>query len=345
MSLKLNAGFGDEFNRLLAIPEVLHAAQHQRFRSLVLRISTSDQSVDSSSIFTNIRLLYPNLTEITYDMLPEYGYRRHARVKITGSVDWMAAFGGLKHIELGICITIEFARDFVNTINRNEHQFNSIEVFKLKRVVVSKMKPAGAVQGYVDKRHVKEFMSETDSFLKQRATQLTSFEVLFQVKTKSKSTSKLCRVLEEENGHWEPYSSFFRTLLGLLVAGDVADECLQLRCEFGFRQSVDYESKYYHNVSDEREFWNKIQNDCSEVSTNQKQYEEESMYSNGPLHIAQLICQIQEKVRENGRGDKVIVKCHGMELKEEFCEFIKFWFKNDNVSYSYGSRLIEFVAR
>merc|ERR1712130_1015706 len=97
----------------------------------------------------------------------------------------------------------------------------------------------------------------------------------------------------------------------------------------------------------EQTFWKKIQNDGPEGVTNQKQCGVDNMYSNGQLDIAQLICKIQDRVRHNARGDKLIVKCTGMALKEKFWDFIKFWFKNENVSmtnsYWSGTRLIEFV--
>ena len=335
MSLSNWADVGEQFKQMLAIPEVLRAAQHQQFKSLVLRISRLDPVFDWNSLFLNIRLLYPNLNEISFQI------QQHLRPKIIGSVDWKLAFGGLKHIELDLCIAIEAATHFVNTINGNEHRFNSIEVFKLKRVIVDQH---DKWPRYLDKRNIMTLMPAIDLFLKRQRTKLASFSVIFQVK--DWRTSSHCRLLEEGNGHWEPYSSFFRTLLELLAADDVA-ECLELRCEFGFRQIVDFESKCFRNWSGEREFWNRIQNADSAVATNQRNCGVDNMYSNGPLDIAQLTCQIQDKVRKNGKGDKVIVKCTGMALEEDFWDFIKFWFKNENVSMtnSCESRLIEFVAQ
>lgn len=201
----------------------------------------------------------------------------------------------------------------------------------MKRVVLCRVElerdgrcPGGDV-GNVDQRGMNEFMSSIDVFLKQRARKLLSFALMFQVE--AFQTYYAC-TLSKENGRRMPYNAFFHSVLELLDIDDIRglhSEGLELCLEFGFRQHVNY--KYDGNYWTEEKFWEKVEKHCPK--TNDVELDEE--HWRGSEDITQLICEIMNKIKENRRGDKLIVKCSGLDMTGKRGEFLRFWIPGDNI--------------
>ena len=347
--------FGSEFDyqcsMMLGRPEIRSASEKQiSLKSLKLNIENLTGEFDWNSIFTNIRSMYPNLQEIAYNILlvPAPGHWWSdfvvSEIKITGSIDWKTSFGGLRHIELGIGIDIEAATELVTTMNDNNQVLPDCEVFLLNRVVISKMEADKIDDGwfrfpyeqYVDHCDMKAFMEAIDIFLKRNCCKLASFAVMFQLETCD--ILPTCRLLEDENGHWRPFSTFFRTVLSALDDDNAPDKYLDMNIEFGFRQTARFGVR---NEIEDEFFWKKIQN-RRRNAVKDKLYEEESR---GSVDIAQLMCAIYDKVKANQREDKLVVKCSGIELSDNCREFIKFWFNDKDILAQKRSNFIWFIAQ
>ena len=128
--------FGDQCQTMLEKQEMQRASKAQTsFKSLVLKFNNLKGVFDWNSIFTNIRLMYPNLKEIAYNILPvkrgPWEVIVETDVKVSGSIEWKVSFGGLKRIELGIGVAIEAANSLLTTINENDQVFRNLEVCNL----------------------------------------------------------------------------------------------------------------------------------------------------------------------------------------------------------------------
>ena len=125
--LSVYCNFGDECQIMLQKPEMRSAAKAQTsFKSLTLKFLNWnwDGEFDWNSIFTNIRLMYPNLVDVAYNQI----YSNAIKVQATPSIDWKTSFGGLRNIKLAIGVPIETANSLLAAINDNDHVFRDLEV-------------------------------------------------------------------------------------------------------------------------------------------------------------------------------------------------------------------------
>ena len=139
VKLRTHITFGHHCQIMLGKPEMRQAARDQTsFKSLTLNFSNLEGVFDWNAIFTNIRLMYPNLKDIAYNNMPvrsSYRCILSTNLQITPSVDWKVSFGGLKQIELGIGVPIATANCLLTTINQNHHVFQDLEVMSIHPVV------------------------------------------------------------------------------------------------------------------------------------------------------------------------------------------------------------------
>ena len=177
-----------------------------------------------------------------------------------------------------------------------------------------------------DNRDLRTLMMVIDRFLKQKLTDLVSFAVTLNINDRD---SKRQYLFVDDHGRWIWYSLFLKSVLEALNAHDVCDGYLK----FGFqgkaywyhKPEFDHERnrcKYYFDETI-GQFWDTIR---SELDGKTHEMHEEEF--NGPAEIVQLLCRILEKVKDNQRGDRLIVKCIGMGLPKVFRKFMKFWFKD-----------------
>lgn len=190
---------------------------------------------------------------------------------------------------------------------------------------------------------MKDFMSIIDVFLKHRARKLSSFAVIFQVENQPGWRTAACRLLKERSGQLIPYNLFFGSVLELLqIQEDEQLERLQLYLEFGFRQTIYYDKNEQERI--ENEFWKEIEDHCP-MDRNSKMNEKVEQ-SKDSDEFGKLICRVRDKVKKISRGDKLIVKCIGIRRLIVNCvEFLRFWFKNEDIAVDYWQNHIEFVAQ
>jgi len=283
------------------------------------------------SLFTNIRSLYPHLSKCSFN------FRRSVPV-VMPSVDWKASFGGLQSVTLDVAIAMTAATSFLNAITEDKQLFARLEVFKMTKVrcegeiVEHDAAKRGLLQTMrhyhwrwkecrLNEVELKDFMMAIDRFLKQRPTHLMSFKMeLFIPRTES------IGVFMVMDGGLEPYSMYLRTVLEMLEGDMVFDGYL----EFGFRDHVEFMDQ-----RDEEMFH--IMNDEGEYNPNEAVDRD----------IARLICEIQNKVTSNNRGDKLQMIVRGCAISRQRIEFLRFWFRDER--YFYGSNLVmyrlQFVAK
>lgn len=188
---------------------------------------------------------------------------------------------------------------------------------------------------YADQRGMKEFMSTIDVFLKLNARKLSSFTIMFQLQVENHWKIGLLK----ENGLRMPHNAFFQSVAELLENDRVSDEYsegLELCLEFGYRHPVRYNCV---DAWDERQFWEQIETHCS--LTNDRKLNVE--HWRGSEDIIQLICEILNKGKKNRRGDKLIVKCTGIDMTAKCKEFLRFWIPGDNIAIGWNQ--IEFVVQ
>ena len=170
---------------------------------------------------------------------------------------------------------------------------------------------------------------------------LSSFAVLFQVEKRSDLDDVTFSV--KENDPW-PCITFFDCILELLEDDAVLNgysEGLELYLEFGFKQIAQYEFENGWSGWRDTDFWREIQNHCP-MKSSMEQNDERSRRS---VYITQLICKILDKVKENGRNDKLMIKCIGIcELTVNCEEFLRFWFRNEDFDFEFDWDMIQFVA-
>lgn len=134
VELPPNHSFSTQCQIILGKAEMRSAAREQTsFTSLTLKISNLEGFFDWNSIFIYIRLMYLNLKEISYIILPLKRLYRdlETKVKVTRSIDWKKSFGGLRQIELGIGVSIETANSLLMTMNENDPVFRDLEVISI----------------------------------------------------------------------------------------------------------------------------------------------------------------------------------------------------------------------
>ena len=123
--------FRGECQQMLRFPQMKQTAKEQvSFTSLILDFLSSEDVPDWNSIFTNIRLMYPNLANINYENTqPRDMWRHYLRprsqqsLKISQSVDSSIAFGDLRSIDLNIPLDIGAATSLLMDITANELRF------------------------------------------------------------------------------------------------------------------------------------------------------------------------------------------------------------------------------
>ena len=131
VNLPTRYNFSNQCQIMLGKPEMRRVAKAQTsFTSLTVNFSNLKGDFDWSSIFTNIRLMYPNLQEITYDI---WSFRDSyniwdSKLQISHWINWTMSFGGLKHIELGLGVAIQAANSLLVTINEDDRVFRDLEV-------------------------------------------------------------------------------------------------------------------------------------------------------------------------------------------------------------------------
>ena len=126
--------FSNECQIMLGIQEMRRAALEQTsFKSLTLKFINQKGDFDWNSIFTNIRLMYPNLQDIAYN--PYHWWTKVPKVQSSHSIDWKMSFGGLKQVELSIGVAIDAVNSFLTTINENDRVFRDLEVMSVHPLV------------------------------------------------------------------------------------------------------------------------------------------------------------------------------------------------------------------